>query len=142
MNHSFHFLWVRFRNTKDSYWISSTSEITSSISTLPRADIFSEYIKRSEVPAEWKDYSANHERFVASRKVNLLLHNMLEDAFSIVAQGLSRNAHVSKNMLKEINNTSAVVRMSLKAHLTEKLANLNISYEQFFTKLERFSMSA
>ena len=78
-------------------------------------------MKSSKLPTEWKDYSANHERFVASRKISLQFHSKPEDAFTIGVKGLRRNANVSENMLKEIKNIGALVRMSLKVHFVGKL---------------------
>ena len=54
------------------------------------------------MPAGWKQYSDNHQRFVACRRVFLLFHLEPENAFSLRVKSLHRNVKVPKDILKEI----------------------------------------
>jgi hypothetical protein len=61
-------------------------------------------MKPSKLPASWKIYLENHQRYFASRKVLLLSHLEPENSFSLGVKCLDRNSRVPKEMLKEIKH--------------------------------------
>ena len=60
--------------------------------------------KPSKLPASWRIYSENHQRFVPSRKVLLLSPIEPENSFSLGVKCLDKNTRVPKELLKEIKH--------------------------------------
>jgi len=62
-------------------------------------------MKPSKLPAGWKRYSENHQRFVAYRNVFVFSHlKQQQKTFSLGVKCLDRNLRVPKDILKEIKH--------------------------------------
>jgi hypothetical protein len=61
-------------------------------------------MKPSKLPASWKIFLENHQRFQASRKAVLLSHMEPENSFSLGVKCLDKNPRVPKEILKEIKH--------------------------------------